>query len=84
MLLYFVIWTPMFCASVLIPYDDCFTKNVPMLVEFYKKYVVRELITRAIENTQGEDSVEPFCYCHSKPYVRCDDLHCNYKWIHFT
>ena len=61
--------------------------------EFHKKHVTRELITTAIENTQyqdhGEEDVELFCYCQtpyddSKPYVGCNDVHCNYRWIHFT
>ena len=90
---YFVIWIPMFCADVLGPYDDSFTKNVPVIPEFHKKHVTRELITTAIENTQyqdhGEEDVELFCYCQtpyddSKPYVGCNDAHCNYRWIHFT
>ena len=68
-------------------------KKVPVLVEFHKKHVARELITRAIENTQdkdqGEEDVELFCYCqtphdNSIPYVGCDDVHYKYKWIHFT
>ena len=76
----------MFCTSVLVPYDF-FTKKVPVLVEFHKKIFPRELITREIENTQDKDQiqedVEPFCYCQtpyddSKPYVDCDDVHCNY------
>ena len=84
--------TPKFCTGVLVPFDDSFTKNVLVLVEFHKKHVARELITRAIENTQdkdqGEENVELFCYCQapyddSKPYVGCEDVHCNYKWIHF-
>ena len=88
---HFVIWTPMFCTGVLIPYDS-FTKNVAVVVEFHKKHVARGLIIRAIENTQDKDqdeeSVELFCYCQtpyddSKLYVGCDDLHCNYRWIHF-
>ena len=41
-------------------------KNMPVLVEFHKKHVPRELITRTIENTQdkdqGEENVELFCY----------------------
>ena len=83
----------MFCTGVLVPYDDSFTKKVPVLVEFHKKHVAKELITRAIKNTQdkdqGEEDVELFCYCQtpyddSKPYVGCDDVHCNYKWIHCT
>ena len=57
------------------------------------KHVAWELITKAIENTQdkdqGEENVQLFCYCqtpydHIKPYVGCNDVHCNYKWIHFT
>ena len=53
-------------------------KNMPVLVEFHKKHVPRELITRTIENTQdkdqGEENVELFCYCQmpnddSKSYV---------------
>ena len=39
---------------------------MPVLVEFHKKHVPRELITRTIENTQdkdqGEENVELFCY----------------------
>ena len=35
----FVIWTLMFCTGVLVPYDDSFTKKVPVLVEFQKKHV---------------------------------------------
>ena len=66
-------------------------KKVPVLVEFHKKHVARKLVTRAIKNTQdkdqGEEDVELFCYCQtpyddSKPYVGCDDVHCNYEWIH--
>ena len=83
---HFVIWTPMFCTGVLVPYDDFFTKKVPVLVEFHKKHFPRELISREIENTQDKDQiqdVELFCYCQtpfddSKPYVGCDDEHCNY------
>ena len=36
---HFVIWTLMFCTGVLVPYDDSFTKKVPVLVEFHKKHV---------------------------------------------
>ena len=61
---HFVIWTPMSCAGVLVPQDDSFTKNVPVLAEFHKKDFARELITRAIENTQdkyqGEESLKYF------------------------
>ena len=66
---------------------------MPVLVEFHKKHVPRELITRTIENTQdkdqGEENVELFCYCQtpnddSKSYVGCDVVHFNYTWIHFT
>ena len=89
---HFVIWTPVFCTGVLVPYHDSFTKKVPVLVEFHKKHVARKLITRAIENTQdkdqGEVDVELFCSCQtpyddSKLHVSCD-VHFNYKWIHFT
>ena len=55
-----------FCAGVLVPYGDSSTKNMPVLVEFHKKHVAREIITRVIENTQdkdqGEENVELFCY----------------------
>ena len=63
------------------------------LVEFNKKHFARELITRAIKNTQdkdqGKENVELFCYFqtpydNSKPHFSCDDVNCNYKWIHFT
>ena len=43
---HFVMWTPMFCTSVLVPYDDFFTEKVPVLVEFHKKIFPRKLITR--------------------------------------
>ena len=36
---HFVIWTLMFCTGALVPYDDSFTKKVPVLVEFHKKHV---------------------------------------------
>ena len=45
----------MFCAGVLVPYDDSLTKKVPVLVEFHKKHVARKLVTRAIKNTQDKD-----------------------------
>ena len=48
----------MFCTGVLVPYDDSFTKKVPVLVEFHKKHVAKELITRAIKNTQDKDKVK--------------------------
>ena len=44
---------------------------MPVLVEFHKKHVPRELITITIENTQdkdqGEENVELFCY-RETPY----------------
>ena len=83
---HFVIWTPMFCTGVSVPYDDSLTKKVPVLVEFHKKHLARELRTRAIENTQGEET-NSICQTpcgDSKPCVGCDDVHCNYKCIHFT
>ena len=64
------------------------------LKKIHKKHVARELIIRAIENTQnkdqGEEDVELFCCCQtppyddSKPYFGCDDVHWNYKSIYFT
>ena len=65
----------------------CFYKKCTSACIFHEKHVARELITRAIENTQdkdqGEESAELFCYCQtpyddSKPYVGCDDLRCVY------
>ena len=78
-----------FCTGVLVPYNDSFRM---ILVEFHKKHVPRELITKTIENTQnkdqGEENVQLFCYCQtpnddSKSYVSCDVVHFNYMWIHF-
>ena len=55
------------------------------LKKIHKKHVARELVIRAIENTQnkdqGEEDVELFCCCQtppyddSKPYFGCDDVH---------
>jgi len=46
---HFVVWGPKFCHGVVVNFDESFTENIPKLVDFHKKHIAHELVTREIE-----------------------------------
>ena len=89
---HFVVWTPQFCHISHIKYDPEFEKMVKKLITFHQRHVCRELVTRAIENSdiniKEKQHTELYCYCQQtfnekKPMVGCDGENCNFKWIHY-
>eukprot|EP00795_Rhopilema_esculentum_P010007 gene10007-18633_t len=70
--------------------DACVCVN--HLVDFYHKIICKELMTRSLENetaSNNQQEIVPVCcYCQkpcgdTEPMVRCDNLSCQYQWIHF-
>ena len=89
----FVVWTPKWIFHTIVCKDDSFISSaVPKLERFFRTHVIKELLTRSIEN-EAESSLDTpqppklYCYCQkpedtSRTWVGCDAMSCKYEWFH--
>ena len=92
---FFVVWTPQFCFSTEVPYDESFCENIEVLVNFHRRHVAIELLTRNLELADqltiedgGKCSApKTYCFCQQpetegETMIGCDNPSCKYEWLH--
>eukprot|EP00795_Rhopilema_esculentum_P010025 gene10025-18655_t len=90
---HFVVWGPHFCKGLTIPYKEDLKNSMKFLIEYHKKVVSHELVSRKLEKSetfmegQQELEKEVFCYCQQpesdESMIGYDNPQCKFKWIHF-
>jgi len=92
----FIVWTPKWMFHTTIARDDIFIDSmVKHLTCFYKKHIMKELLTRDLQmsssqpNALARQGVEEklFCVCKSKhsddeSWIGCDAVSCKTEWFH--
>ena len=95
----FVVWSPKFTLIVYVPRDNAFCEQlITKCIDFYRKCVLPELLTRRLESTANEQKKqklakenEPpklFCVCQepedpNRKMIGCDEPNCKFQWFHF-
>lgn len=77
-----------------IPKNDPYINDlVPKLEKFWKRHIVRELLTRSVENfkkaSEPPKDNKLYCYCEQlvtdELMIGCDGVNCPYNgWVHFN
>lgn len=91
---YFGIWTPNFFYNTAVNYDHDFENNVSTLVNFHKRHIADELVTRKLELGIEEEKAKSstsqiICVCQQPEgeddnIIGCDNPSCKFKWFHFS
>jgi hypothetical protein len=90
----FVLWTPKFIIINRVKLDaDFVDKMITVMVPFWHKHCLPELLTRKLENQPGPSSSSTcnedfnFCVCKSDiggVMIGCDNPSCHTKWFHLS
>lgn len=92
----FVVWTPNWMYSQTVYRDEYFIDtSLPVLKFFFENYIVPELLTRRLENSDQTlssdctNTEKTFCICNSvysddENWIGCDAKDCKWEWFHYT
>ena len=92
--LYFPIWTSNFFYYTALKYSHDFENSLTTLVNFHKRHIANELVTRKLELAIEEEmpvasTSQIICVCkqpegNDDNVIGCDNPSCEYKWFHFS
>lgn len=76
----FVVWTPQWMHREIVSYNGEFIKNsIPVIEQFFKRYIIAELLTRRLENKDElpVPTRKHYCVCNSEynnseNWIGCD------------
>ena len=66
---HFVVWTPKFCFSVDIKRNENYSDEINRLALFHNKHILKELVTRGIENIKNALEVSENIYIKCFIYI---------------
>ncbi|CAB4002476.1 Inhibitor of growth 5 [Paramuricea clavata] len=88
----FIVWTPQWMHREIVSYNGEFIKNsIPVIEQFFKRYIIAELLIRRLENKDElpVPTRKHYCVCiseytySSETWIGCDSKNCKGEWFHY-